>query len=144
MLRLSLYVAIALTIAAASFFGAYRYTHTSASTNTITPYDADVDGNGAVTIADPISALNQIGAMATGPRPVAEQNLDANGNIKVHEQGTVNVAFAPAPRRVIQVFTNATMPAGTSSSAIEDVHDCSHLDVFASGSISQLPGNATW
>src|SRR4051794_6036763 len=121
MLRLSLYPVAALTIAAVTFFGAYRYTHTSASTNTISTYDADVDGNGAVTIADPIAALGKIGQLAQGARPVAEQNLDADGNIKVHEQGTLSVSVAPAARRVIAVLNNATIPAGTSVVQFADV-----------------------
>src|SRR5207253_10621506 len=88
-----------------------RYTHTSASTNTISTYDADVDGNGAVSIADPIAALGKIGQLATGARPVAEQNLDANGNIKTHEQGTITVDVA-SPRRVISLAQDLTLPAG--------------------------------
>src|SRR5436305_8650128 len=106
MLRLSVYAIAALTIAAASFLGAYRYTHTSASTNTISAYDADVDGNGAVSIADPIAALGKIGQLAQGARPVAEQNLDANGNIKVHEQQT---------SRLIPLATNVVVPQGPST-----------------------------
>src|SRR5438105_1107113 len=107
MLRLSLYAIAALTIAAVSFFGAYRYTHTSASTSTISTYDADVDGNGAVTIADPIAALGKIGQLATGARPVAEQNLDANGNIRTHEQGSVVVQGVPS--RTIPIATNVQL-----------------------------------
>src|SRR4051794_37090031 len=109
MLRLSIYAVAAVTIAAVSFFGAYRYTHTSASTNTISTYDADVDGNGAVTIADPIAALNYIGQLAQGARPVAEQNLDANGNIKVHEQGTLSTR-ARTPGQQVKVVTVPIAP----------------------------------
>src|SRR4051812_32256192 len=114
MLRLSIYAVAAVTIAAVSFFGAYRYTHTSASTNTISTYDADVDGNGAVTIADPIAALNYIGQLTQGPRPVAEQNLDVNGNIKVHDTGTVNVSVVSATNvpRTIALAQGIVISAG--------------------------------
>src|SRR6266487_392881 len=64
MLRLSLFASAALTIAAVSFFGAYRYT---SATNTVTPQDADVNHNGAVTIADAISVLPHIGQLAPAP-----------------------------------------------------------------------------
>src|SRR6266487_5591013 len=64
MLRLSLFASAALTIAAVSFFGAYRYT---SATNTVTPQDADVNHNGAVTIADAISVLPHIGQLAPTP-----------------------------------------------------------------------------
>src|SRR5438874_7205884 len=61
MLRLSFYAVAAFTIAAVSFFGVYHYT---SATNAVTPQDADVNHNGAVTIADAISVLPHIGQLA--------------------------------------------------------------------------------
>ncbi len=37
------------------------------------------------------TGLAQAVTVANTPLPVREQNLDGNGNIKVHEQGTANV-----------------------------------------------------
>lgn len=69
---------------------------------------------------------------ASSPIPVREQNLDANGNVKVHEQGTANVnvngvvttqpaqpanSFSLAPRGIGDLQTeegcDQSLPAGT-------------------------------
>src|SRR5258708_1653945 len=60
------YAAAVLSIGAVTFFGAFHYT---TATNTVTPQDADVNKDGAVTIADALSVLPQIGQLAPTPAP---------------------------------------------------------------------------
>ena len=51
-----------------------------------------------------------VGNTSTNPVPVAEQNLDGNGNVKVHEQGTANVNV-----------TNSSVPVSAAQSGPWDV-----------------------
>src|SRR2546426_7747227 len=71
------------------------------------------------------------GRATAAPSPttqrVAEQNLDANGNIKVHEQGG----------RVINVVQNVTVPVQSDLTPLGgfiDVRDCAALDTFVEAS----------
>jgi hypothetical protein len=52
----------------------------------------------------------------TNPVPVREQNLDGNGNIKVHEQGTANVNVTNSTLQVVQSVeaVSVTLFAGDS------------------------------
>jgi hypothetical protein len=74
------------------------------------------------TVAGANAALSSVTVNNTSanPVPVREQNLDANGNIKVHEQGTANVNVTNTNLSVAQPapITNgggqADIPAGSS------------------------------
>ena len=59
----------------------------------------DVNNDGYVRSRDISEVVRAYGLkVPTAPLPVREQNLDADGNIKVHEQGVVSVsASAPLP-----------------------------------------------
>ena len=52
---------------------------------------------------------------ASHPVPVREQNVDANGNVKVHEQGRTAVTDVTSPAREAVLYTSSetdTVPAG--------------------------------
>jgi hypothetical protein len=71
----------------------------------------------------------------TTPVPVAEQNLDANGNIKVHEQGTANVNV-----------TNSSVPVheqGTADANITNTDPNGNLKVHEQGTANVSVANAT-
>jgi hypothetical protein len=72
-------------------------------------------------------------------QPVAEQNLDATGNIKVHEQGVANVNVVNSPPlhggRLIELGTQ-TVGAGAVWEPIADVRDCTVIRAMAQGTLS--------
>jgi len=87
-------------------------------------------------------------APPSGPLKVAEQNLDASGNIKVHEQGTAKVNVNNLPLdpggavrvsdeaagrgRVIQIVSDpvAIEPGGFFQTDFEESADCRSLAAF--------------
>ncbi len=68
MLRLSLYGIAGAILASAAFLGSSRNALPASS---VTPQDADVNKDGAVTIADAIAVLPHIGKLAPSPSPSA-------------------------------------------------------------------------
>ena len=100
-------------------------------------------------------AFNELSGQADALAPLAtrvrEQNLDASGLIRVHEQGVadVNVLSTPplaAPAgRTILVAENVTIPAGPNSHTTNFVAtaDCLNMAVFIemSGSLSPIELN---
>jgi len=152
-MKTAILILVASIIGAAMVLGVHRYT---SATTTVTPHDADVDASGAVTLGDVSAALGKVGALATGARPVAEQNLDANGNIKVHEQGTVNVnVISSEVPRLIPVAQDVVLPSGAFVTTeggcgggapcftagptaliggFLDVRGCRHIDIFTDAS----------
>src|SRR3970040_1442942 len=87
------------------------------------------------------------------PQPVVEQNVDANGYIRVHEQGTttvtgqVNVGNLPldgsgnlkgsatsSTAKLYTLATNLNVPADTDvRTGFVDVRGCTNFAVFYSG-----------
>ena len=83
------------------------------------------------------------------PQPVREQNLDASGFIRVHEQGTANVAgtvnvgnlpavqdvnvlsASPPPGRLINLGTQTVTGDGSYAYPFVDVSDCAKLTAIA-------------
>ena len=51
--------------------------------------------------AQPVSSVI-IGNTSANPVPVREQNLDANGNVKVHEQGTAEASTGSRSRQPLR------------------------------------------
>ena len=80
-------------VVGASILGTWRWA---------SAYGPDVNVDGHVRIDDILAVVHAYYQdVPTPPIPVQEQNVDGNGNIKVHEQGTVNVSAA-APLQVQQ------------------------------------------
>ena len=81
------------------------------------------------------------------PQPVLEQNLDADGFIAVHEQGTadvnvrnlpvvqdVNVVSLPSEEgRLIELGTQTIPGGGKYQSPVADVSDCGRATLMAKG-----------
>jgi hypothetical protein len=67
--------------------------------------------------------------------PVREQNLDANGNIKVHEQGTAKVSDSDSPGRTAVYYQ-----AGISLSAVPAGHRL--IVTFVTAEANQFTGAA--
>jgi hypothetical protein len=92
---------------------------------------------GATVMREPIahaaSAMSVFVSNAkTNPIPVAEQNLDTNGNIKVHEQGTATVTVAnpslPAStNRLTVAMENLDLTGSAQYSPWIDTNDCKRV-----------------
>jgi hypothetical protein len=112
MIRITIIAITILIVGLFAFAGIDHYTSAMAS-DSVTPHDADVDWSGNVDLRDPLASLSQFGAQTVGGRPVTETNVDANGNIKVAQQGVVDVNVVsengPTPT-VIPVATNMVVP----------------------------------
>ncbi len=142
LLAIATMIAVLVLVTAAGFD---RYTAATAST--VTRHDADVNWNGQVNVADLQQVAANLGAVPPGARPVAEQNLDGNGNIRVAQQGVVDVnLISGGSGRVIQVLDNAPVGGNANiptTSAYVDVMSCERLDLFATGVLnSPVPPNA--
>jgi hypothetical protein len=113
---------------------------------------------GATVLHEPIATaatpfMNVIvGNDATNPVPVAEQNRDGNGNVRVHEQGiaavheqgtanvnitngsipvTGTVSVASATQRVMHVASNFELPKNFAlNTGFQDTSDCRALAAF--------------
>jgi hypothetical protein len=113
---------------------------------------------GATVLHEPIATaatpfMNVIvGNDATNPVPVAEQNRDGNGNVRVHEQGTAavheqgtanvnvtngsipvtgTVSVASATQRVMHVASNFELPKNFAlNTGFQDTSDCRALAAF--------------
>jgi len=96
--------------------------------------------------ASQIAPSHQAGAAPQPPQvqPVREQNLDAGGYIRVHEQGTANVNVTNGSLPVSGTVNVGNFPAaqgrlislGTHSGAtvdfpLADVSDCSQVSILA-------------
>ena len=61
-------------------------------------------GLGATVLRNPLAEAASpftnviVGNTSSNPVPVTEQNVDTNGNLKVHEQGTANTAVTAYPQ----------------------------------------------
>jgi len=121
---------------------------------------------GATVLREPIATAASpfqnviIGNDSTNPVPVAEQNRDANGNVRVHEQGTAavheqgtaavheqgtanvnvtngsipvtgTVSVASASQRVMHVASNFELPKNFAlNTGFQDTSDCRALAAF--------------
>jgi len=113
---------------------------------------------GATVLHEPIASAASpftnviVGNDATNPVPVAEQNRDANGNVRVHEQGTAavheqgtanvnvtngsipvtgTVSVASATQRVMHVASNFELPKNFAlNTGFQDTSDCRALAAF--------------
>jgi hypothetical protein len=113
---------------------------------------------GATVLHEPIATAASpftnviIGNTSANPVPIAEQNLDGDGNARVHEQGTaavheqgtanVNVTNSSIPvtgtvslgnssLRVIHVASNVTLPKNFAlNTGFQDTSDCRALAAF--------------
>ena len=72
-------------------------------------------GLGATVLRNPLAeaatpfASIVIGNSSSNPVPVAEQNVDANGDLKVHEQGTADTAVTAYPQASNVHFRNGNL-----------------------------------
>ncbi len=133
MIRRSMFAVIVLAVGVVAGVGIYQFRQVDAAPSLpVTIQDADVDADGQISILDLAGAARYYGqAVPNVARPVAEQNLDANGNIKVHEQGVV-VATVKRMSRVIPVTTAFTVTSADNLnpdliSGWIDVRDCKYL-----------------
>lgn len=132
MIRRSIFAAIiaigTFVLGFAAFAGVNHYTDASASVSA-----APATKTPTAAAATPTPAPPQ-------PLAVVEQNLDGSGNIKVHEQGTVNVnVVSSAVPRFIPIVAGATVLQGqpyTPQGGFVNVSDCAHLDLFITASVS--------
>ncbi len=108
----------------------------------------DVNNDGGV-VANDISAV--VAAFGTlvpvEPLKVIEQNLDVDGNIKVHEQGTVdvNVLGSGAPPVLHTLFDSE--PFGASelkNSPLFDVSGCTRFQVFVNHGVASSGNFVLW
>jgi hypothetical protein len=81
---------------------------------------------------------------------VREQNLDANGNIRVHEQGTVNVNVVSSgpvgpEGMLVTLFDNEPFGASeTKSSPWVGVAGCREFEVFINAGVASDGNQALW
>lgn len=144
MIRRSIVAVTVLAVGVVASVGVYQFRQADAAPGLpVTIQDADVDADGHISILDLAGTARYYGqAVPNVARPVAEQNLDGNGNIKVHEQGTVNVNVVSqgAPGRVIPLFENVTWNYSTPPAQVfVDVRDCGHVDGFLKVAGGQSP-----
>jgi hypothetical protein len=123
MIRIILIAIATVALGVASFASVRVFSEATASDN-VTPHDADVDWSGNVDLRDPLAALSQFGAQAAGGRPVAETNVDANGNIKVAQQGVAEVSMVSMPGTVRTIFDGDVGPGSEFVTDIVDVENC--------------------
>ena len=82
-------------------------------------------GLGATVLRNPLAeaatpfASIVIGNSSSNPVPVAEQNIDANGNLKVHEQGTANTAVTAYPQASNVHFRNGNLDTTNSFTIVD-------------------------
>ncbi len=125
-----------IAIAAVAVFGLRIFAQATA-VNPVTADDADVNWDGRVNSGDMLGVALKYGQQSSPDgRPVREQNLDGDGNIKVAQQGTVNVnVVTAASGRIIPLFQSATWTyTSPPPPMFVDVRDCQHLDGFLQGS----------
>ena len=109
----------------------------------------------AATAASALVAFLGTGAAAPAERPstpVTEQNVDANGSIRVHEQGTANVSIQGTPAVTLggSATVNARQDgawnvgiAGTPSVGLAPSANTVQLDGAASGRLDAIVARLT-
>jgi hypothetical protein len=131
-----------IAVAAVAIFGLRAFTQATAA-NTVSVHDADVNWDGRVNSGDQgavASKFNQV--VPPGGRPVAEQNLDGNGNIRVAQQGPVDVnvvsqtSALPVTRTLF--LDEAFAGAETKTSASVDVSGCTNFELFVTTTFEDL------
>ena len=148
MIRRSILAVIVLAVGVVASVGIYQFRQVDAAPGLpVTIQDADVDADGHISILDLAGTARYYGqAVPNVARPVAEQNVDGNGDIKVHEQGTVNVnVVSSTVPRLIPIVTGASVAKGQTLplGGFVNVSDCGAIDVYASVTIGDntLTGN---
>ena len=86
---------------------------------------SDVNNDGTVNIIDIGHIVRDFGqTVPTEPLEVLEQNLDESGNIKVHEQGVVDVNILTAPTAGMRELLMETVVGDNSTTSLVDTSDC--------------------
>lgn len=132
MLKLTLTVISAIIVGAAAFAGVERYTEATTASS-VTAHDADVNADTKVNAIDLSQVAQRFNQQAVGARPVAEQNLDANGSIRVHDPGG----------RVIELGSHSVGNGQwTTIGSFVDVRDCASLSWLVEASIADASTSA--
>lgn len=123
MLRLTLTIISAIIVGAAAFASVEHYTEATTASS-ITAHDADVNGDTNINSIDLGQVAQRFGQQAVGARPVAEQNLDANGNIRVAQQGPIDVNVLSSASSLRTIFDGDVAGGAEFSTDIVSMDGC--------------------
>ncbi len=132
--RLFGYAIVAVVLLVAGGLGAHHFT-TAGASSPFPAHDTDINWDGQVNAIDVGGVRANFGQVAVGARPVAEQNLDGDGNIKVHEQGIVQVNVLAEPGTTTLIL-DADHGGGTAYTDFVNVENCESMILLAERSAS--------